>query len=50
MSDNQSNNPTDAEREDLEQTLSCVERITREFDGMSARLRMETAEPEREDQ
>ena len=41
MSDNYSNSPA---RADLEQTVACVGQITREFDTMTARLRMDNAE------
>jgi len=44
MSDNHSNSPTDLEREDLEQTLACVDQITREFDNMTSQLLMDNAE------
>jgi len=44
MSDNHSNNLADSEREDLELTLACVGQITREFDNMTSRLRMDNAE------
>jgi hypothetical protein len=44
MSDNQTNNPADAEYEDLRKTLDCVEQITREFENMSVQLRTNTAQ------
>lgn len=44
MNDTQSDNPTDPDWEDMEQTLACVEQMTREFDNMIAQSRMDNAQ------
>ena len=44
MSESHSNNPTDPDIENLKRTLVGVRQITREFDNMAARRRMDNAE------
>jgi len=44
MSESHSNNPTDPDIENLKRTLVGVRQITREFDNMAARRRMNNAE------